>query len=250
MIKFFKSVAVVLLLSGGVFGVAQAAEKPKLLVKELKIGTGKEATRYAEVDVHYTGWTMDGKKFDSSLDRGEPIRFKLGAGQVIQGWDIGLDGMRVGGKRELIIPPEMGYGAKGAGDAIPPNATLKFAVELVAVSGPNFTNIGNGKLKAMVAKGVPIVDLRRQDEWNETGIIKGSHLITAFDGKGRLQVDFLPKFEKVVGLNDEVILICRTGNRTSLIANALANNKGFTKIFNAQNGITSWIKEGGEVGKP
>ena len=250
MIKFFKSVATVLLLCGSVVGTANAASKPQLIVKDLEIGKGKEATRFAEIDVHYTGWTMDGKQFDSSLDRGDPIRFKLGAGQVIEGWDVGFNGMRVGGKRELIIPPEMGYGAQGAGDAIPPNATLKFAIELVAVSGPNFTNIDNAQLKDMVAKGVPVVDLRRLDEWNATGIVKGSHLITAFDGKGRLQVDFLPKLEKLVGLNDEVILICRTGNRTALIANALANNKGFKKVFNVQNGITSWIKEGGDVVKP
>ncbi|PHS78623.1 MAG: peptidylprolyl isomerase [Rhodospirillaceae bacterium] len=229
---------------------AFAAELPALQIKELKIGTGEEATRYAEIDVHYTGWTMDGKKFDSSHDRGDPLRFKLGAGQVIQGWDVGFNGMRVGGKRELIIPPHMAYGEKGAGNAIGPNATLKFEIELVAVSGPNFTNIDNAVLKDMMAKGIPVIDLRRQDEWNSTGIIKGSHMITAFDGKGRLQVDFLPKLEKIVGINDEVILICRTGNRTALISNALANNKGFKKVFNVQNGISSWIKEGGAVVKP
>ena len=102
-------------------------------------GTGAEA-RPGPIRVHYTGWLHDpskadghGKKFDSSLDRGAPFEFHLGAGQVIRGWDEGVAGMKVGGKRTLIIPPELGYGARGAGGVIPPNATLVFDVELVKV---------------------------------------------------------------------------------------------------------------------
>ena len=102
-------------------------------------GSGAEA-KSGPVSVHYTGWLHDpsaadghGKKFDSSVDRGPPFEFVLGAGQVIRGWDEGVAGMKVGGKRTLIIPPEMGYGARGAGGAIPPNATLVFDVELVEV---------------------------------------------------------------------------------------------------------------------
>jgi FKBP-type peptidyl-prolyl cis-trans isomerase len=98
------------------------------------VGTGATAVSGTTVKVHYTGWLTTGAKFDSSRDRGEPFSFSLGAGQVIKGWDEGVAGMKVGGKRQLRIPPELGYGASGAGADIPPNATLIFDVELLDVS--------------------------------------------------------------------------------------------------------------------
>lgn len=102
-------------------------------IEEMKAGTGAEATSKKKVTVHYTGWLTNGTKFDSSKDRGDPFTFTLGAGQVIQGWDKGVAGMKVGGERKLTIPPELGYGARGAGGVIPPNATLVFEVELLKV---------------------------------------------------------------------------------------------------------------------
>src|SRR5690349_14964611 len=96
-------------------------------------GSGTEARLGQQVTVHYTGWLTNGTKFDSSRDRRDPFQFTLGRGEVIKGWDQGVVGMRVGGRRRLIVPPDLGYGARGAGGVIPPNATLIFDVELLAV---------------------------------------------------------------------------------------------------------------------
>ncbi|HKV10458.1 MAG TPA: FKBP-type peptidyl-prolyl cis-trans isomerase [Thermoanaerobaculia bacterium] len=104
-----------------------------LKYQDLKVGDGAEAASGKIVEVHYTGWLESGTKFDSSVDRHRPFTFRLGAGDVIKGWDQGVAGMKVGGKRKLIIPPDLGYGKRGAGEVIPPGATLIFEVELLGV---------------------------------------------------------------------------------------------------------------------
>ncbi len=121
--------------------VASAKLVSELVKKDVVVGTGKEAVASTQVRVHYTGWLYEpgkpenkGAKFDSSVDRSEPFVFPLGGGRVIKGWDEGVAGMKVGGKRTLIIPPNLGYGARGAGGVIPPNATLMFDVELLDVN--------------------------------------------------------------------------------------------------------------------
>lgn len=134
-----KSLVLIFLMMGIMFMTDQtnAAEyittDSGLKYKELAKGTGAKPEKGQTVVVHYTGTLEDGTKFDSSRDRGQPFEFTLGAGQVIKGWDEGLASMRVGDRRELVLPAELGYGARGAGGVIPPNATLVFDVELLDV---------------------------------------------------------------------------------------------------------------------
>ncbi len=219
-----------------------------LEIKELKKGEGEIAKVGDTVSVHYTGWLLDGTKFDSSVDRNEPFEFNLGAGMVIKGWDQGVAGMQVGGKRELIIPPELAYGKRARGAVIPANSTLKFEVELLGIVEPPYANIDNAELQKLLAEGVKIYDIRRPDEWKQTGVIKGSRLLTLFNSKG-VNRDFMPTFFKEVMPDEKVILICRTGNRTQQAADYLVNQLGFDKVYNVKDGITRWIREGNPVEK-
>jgi len=223
--------------------------KAKIQIDNLMKGEGAVAIRHSKVAVHYTGWLMDGTKFDSSLDRGKSFKFTLGAGQVIPGWDMGVEGMKVGGKRQLIIPPDLGYGKKGACGVIPPNATLKFEVALLSLIPPKYSNIDNSTLKKLLKRGTRIVDIRRQDEWDKTGVIEGSQRLTAFDGKGYFIRSFPELLKKIAGPEEEVILICRTGNRSSVLANMLVEQAGYTKVYNVTDGIVKWLKNKNPVVK-
>ncbi len=233
-------------------GTASAGHEEALKdleVSDMVVGSGEKAVLHSQLQMHYTGWLMDGTKFDSSVDRGAPFAFVLGTGSVIPGWEIGVEGMRVGGKRELIIPSALAYGEKGSPGVIPPNAKLRFEVELISATGPKYTNIDNDKFKELAASGVPIVDIRTAEEWKETGVVEGSKLLTAWDDKGKFQANFIEDLGKIAGREEEVILICRTGNRTSQMANALSERLGYTKVYNLENGIVRWMKDGNPVVK-
>ncbi|QKT04998.1 FKBP-type peptidyl-prolyl cis-trans isomerase [Ectothiorhodospiraceae bacterium 2226] len=212
-------------------------------ITEIAPGEGREAVRNTTVQVHYTGWLSDGTKFDSSHDRGQPLAFVLGAGQVIPGWEMGLMGMREGGKRELVIPPHLGYGPAGAGDVIPPNATLRFEVELVAVEPPPFSDIDNAELSELIEQGVKVVDIRRPEEWRQTGVVEGSYLLTAFDANGRFVPSFPAELERIAAKDEPVVLICRTGSRTGVLARALAEQGGYQDVYNVEDGIVRWLGE-------
>ena len=229
---------------------AAHVKEPEVKIDQINAGEGLEALRFSVVDVHYTGRLDSGQVFDSSLERGEPIRFTLGAGQVIPGWDMGILGMKTGGKRVLSIPPELAYGARGAGNVIPPNASLTFEVELVAVEPPPFANVDNAALQAKLDGGVKLIDIRRQEEWLQTGVVEGSIKSTAFDANGKFQNAFLEMLKSTVQPDEEFVVICRTGNRTAALSNWLATRGGYKNVINVTDGITRWIEEGRQVEKP
>lgn len=230
-------------------GYAAHGKMPDVDIKDVDIGKGPAALPFSNVVVHYTGKLEDGKVFDSSVERGEPFRFTLGAGQVIPGWDIGIRGMQAKGRRMLKIPPELAYGERGAGGVIPPNATLNFEVELIAVTPPPFANIGNSELQTRLENGARLIDIRRPEEWHETGVVDGSIKLTAFDNQGRFIQSFAEELKKMVQPDEEFVVICRTGNRTATLSNWLATKGGYENVVNVQDGITSWIEAGRPVSK-
>ena len=230
--------------------LAQASHGgPDVKIDEISVGEGLEALRFSVVDVHYTGRLESGDVFDSSVERGEPFRFTLGAGQVIPGWDMGILGMKTGGKRVLEIPPELAYGQRGAGGVIPPNARLIFEVALLAVEPPPFASIDNAELEEKLENGVKLIDIRRPEEWRQTGVVEGSIKATAFNANGQFLQSFVDTLEATVKPDEEFIVICRTGNRTAALSNWLTTRGGYNKVLNHQKGITDWIATGRPVDK-
>ena len=237
----------------GLFGaflvtVASLSNAENFKIETITEGRGAIAETGQKVEVHYTGKLTDGSVFDSSVVRGQPFSFTLGRGQVIEGWEKGILGMRVGEKRVLTIPPALGYGAQGAGITIPPNATLVFEVELLDVRTP--PSLGQASVDAFQSarkEGAIIIDIRRKEEWRETGILDGAHTITAFTKEGRLHPDFQSKFFALVPSPDmPVYLYCRTGNRTTSLGNALVDQVGYSNVTHLSTGIVGWK----EAGKP
>ena len=188
----------------------------ELKIETVSVGSGEEAQVGMAVSVHYTGRLEDGTVFDSSIPRGEPFSFTLGQGRVIKGWEQGILGMLVGETRVLTIPSELGYGANGAGELIPPDATLIFEVELLDVNWPpQLLEINEAKLIEEQKKGSLVIDIRRKEEWIETGFIEGSELITAFESNGALHPEFQRKFFSLIKQKDTpIVLYCRSGNRS------------------------------------
>ena len=206
-------------------------------------GEGTEIINHSKIQVHYTGKLQDGTKFDSSYDRGQPFSFQIGLREVIKGWEIGLIGMKVGGKRTLIIPPELAYGDRGAGDLIPPNATLTFDIEIVAVKHPGYGLIKADDIKVLKEDGYKFIDIRTEKERENTGIISGSLEITAFDIYGNFVPEFMKTFRDLVELDDNIVFISNEGEIASMLANGFVEQLNATNMYALKGGIQQLIKE-------
>ncbi|MGB2159852.1 MAG: FKBP-type peptidyl-prolyl cis-trans isomerase [Candidatus Puniceispirillaceae bacterium] len=226
--------------------MGKSAVADELQIDIITEGDGAVAEVGTRVSVHYEGRLEDGEIFDASRPRGQPFAFTIGAGQVIRGWEQGVDGMKIGETRRLTIPPELGYGAAGAGGVIPPNATLVFEIELLDVSIPVTLAEATpeGLLQAR-ADGVVIIDIRREEEWHETGIIEGAETVTAFQASGQVDPGFLDGFRALAPSPDTpIMLYCRSGSRTASLGNALIEQLGFTDVTHLTDGIFGWIEAG------
>ena len=212
-------------------------------------GNGAIASTGKRAIVHYKGMLSDGDVFDESRSRDNPFSFEIGAGQVISGWEQGVSGMKVGEVRKLTIPPELGYGARGVGDAIPPNATLVFEIELLDVNEPITLGQANSEMfKQAQMNGAIIIDIRREDEWKKTGIIDGAITITAFGERGNMHPEFQKKFLNIVpSEKTPIMLYCHVGGRTHSLGNALINQLGYSNVSHLTNGIVGWLADGNKT---
>ncbi len=228
--------------------------KPIIAVEKLQIttitkGTGAIAKIGDTVSVHYTGWLLDGKEFDSSKKRGE-FEFTIGEQRVIKGWEQGVVGMAVGEKRQLIVPSKLAYGSRAVGNVIKANSTLKFEIDLISIKTPTYKHISNAELKKLLDKDIPIFDIRRPEEWKQTGVVEGSIKLTFFNKKGQINPNFIPEFNKIITNKDQpFVFICRTGSRTGVMSKAFSKQLGHSNFYNVKNGITRWIAEGNAVKK-
>ena len=241
-LSFFVFLAILTLFNGN---LAFSSENELKITIE-QVGSGDSAEIGMSVSVHYTGRLEDGTEFDSSIPRGQPFIFTLGSGQVIKGWDLGVEGMKIGEKRSLVIPPHLGYGMRGAGATIPPNATLIFDIELLEVAMPvTLKELSPGDFIDAQENGGIVIDIRREEEWKETGILQGSNTITAFTKDGNIHPDFPKKFFDLVNdIDVPILLYCRTGNRTGILGKALIDQIGQTNVSHLSEGIVGWKKQG------
>ena len=212
-------------------------------------GNGAIASTGKRVSIHYKGMLSDGDVFDASGPRGKPFSFEIGAGQVIRGWEQGVSGMKVGEVRKLTIPPKLGYGSRGGGDTIPPNATLIFEIELLDVSDPITLGQANPEMFIRAQKdGAIIIDIRREDEWVDTGVIEGAITITAFEQNGSIHPEFQKKFLNIApSQNTPIMLYCQIGGRTTGLGNALINQLGYTNVSHLTDGIAGWLADGNKI---
>ena len=205
-------------------------------------GTGNEVVNHSKITVHYSGKLDNGTVFDSSYKRKQPFVFQIGTRQVIEGWELGIIGMKEGGKRSIFIPSKMAYGKKGAGDLIPPNSNLIFDIEIIKVEAPKYKILDVKDIKKMQSKGFKLIDIRNKNETDKTGIIPGSINITAFDENGNFLNSFLEKYQSLVINTDNVVLISDKGDISSILANGFAEHLGAKNMYSLSGGIKAYFE--------
>ena len=220
-----------------------------LQIKNNIQGEGAEIVNHSKIKVHYIGMLEDGTKFDSSYDRGEPFSFQIGLRQVIKGWEKGIMGMKVGGKRTLIIPPELGYGERGAGELIPPNSTLVFDIEIIDIQPPLYNLITTDEIQNLLKDSYKFIDIRTKEERDFTGVIPGSLEITAFDVYGKFVPEFMSTFQEAVDLNDNIVFVSNEGDIAAILANGFAEQLGAKNMNALKGGIQQLIYDNYNLSK-
>jgi len=235
MIKFFILIFVLISFSSIING-------QELEILKDKPGKGLEIIKHSKVKVHYKGSLENGTVFDSSYERKQPFEFQIGMNKVIEGWEIGLIGMKAGGSRTLLIPPNLAYGSKGAGELIPPNSTLIFDIKIIDVSPPAYRLIKANEIEKKQQKGFVVIDIRSKKEWEQTGSIPGSLKMTAFDNNGKFLNDFLTSYQSSFTKSDHIIFVSKSGDISSILANGFAEQLGAQNMYSLKGGIKEYFE--------
>ncbi len=211
-----------------------------------KPGEGKKIIHHSWVQIEYTGSFENGDIFDTNKDKNRPLVVQMGMKEVIPGFEQGIMGTTKGTKRKIKIPSVLAYGEKGGGDIIPPNTDLIFEFEIIDVLDPNYKLISPDDLVVMIKKNAVALDIRTEDQWKKTGIIKGSFQETAFSKEGKFNVYLMDKVRALAGAesqNIEIVFISNDGETASILGNAFAEDLGFKNVFVLKGGIKAWIED-------
>ena len=211
-----------------------------------KPGTGKKIIQHSWVQLEYTGSFENGKVFDTNIGKDRPLVVQMSMKEVIPGFEQGIMGTTKGTKRKIKIPAELAYGKKGGGDIIPPNTDLIFEFEVIDVLDPSYKSVSSDELIEMIENNAVALDIRTEEEWDKTGVIKGSFPETAFDKNGKFQVYVMDKIRALAAAQSQdvnLIFISHDGETASMLANSFSEDLGFTNVSVLKGGILQWLNE-------
>ena len=209
-------------------------------------GVGKKIVNHSWVQIEYTGSFVNGEIFDTNVGKDKPLVVQIGMREIIPGFELGIIGTNKGTKRKIKIPSELAYGKKGAGDIIPPNTDLIFEFKIIDVLDPNYKLISSNELIELINQNAVALDIRTEDQWQKTGVIKGSFQETAFNKDGKFNVYLMDKIRALAAAesqNIEIIFISNDGETAAILGNAFAEDLGFKNVFVLNGGIKAWISE-------